>query len=181
LLEKSVQMYLVSDVPLGIFLSGGMDSSAITALAAKHASGQLNTLCVSFDEQEFSEDKYAADIANRFNCKHVEVRLRATDFIDEIPHFLSAMDQPTVDGINTYFVAKAAKAAGLTVVLSGLGGDEIFWGYSGFHTGPRIFRWLKIPGARLGVALISAFARRFGYNQFEKSEFLCKPGALGTY
>jgi len=174
-------MHLVSDVPLGVFLSGGIDSSAITALAAKHIPEPLTSLCVTFDEEEFSEGRYAAQVASRFGCKHRELRLHPKEFLEEIPQILAVMDQPSVDGVNTYFVSKAAKAAGLTVVLSGLGGDELFWGYPGFHTGPRLGRWARIPGMRLGAALIGTVGKQFGYERLEKVEFLRESGALGPY
>lgn len=181
LLEESVRSHLVSDVPLGVFLSGGLDSSAITTLASKNLAGPLTTLCVSFEEEEFSEGAYAERVAQRFGCKHIDVRLRARDFAEEIPHILAAMDQPTVDGVNTYFISKAAREAGLTVVLSGLGGDELFWGYPGFRTGPRLFNLTKVPGARLGAALFAAIGKRLGLDRWEKAEFLREEGPIGTY
>src|SRR5207253_8076808 len=119
--------------------------------------------------------------ASRFGCKHIEVRLRSKEFVEEIPQILAAMDQPSVDGVNTYFVAKAARAAGLTVVLSGLGGDELFWGYPGFHIGPRLGRWARIPGCRLAAMFVGAIGKRFGYERSEKLEFLSESGALGPY
>src|SRR5437867_121959 len=181
LLDESIKMHLVSDVPLGVFLSGGIDSSAITALAAKHVHEPLTSLCVTFDEEEFSEGKYAAQVASRFGCKHMEVLLHAKEFVEEIPRILAAMDQPSVDGVNTYFVAKAARAAGLKVVLSGLGGDELFWGYPGFHTGPRLGWCARLPGVCLGAAFIGIVGKRFGYDRLEKLEFLRESGALGPY
>ena len=181
LLEESVKSHLVSDVSLGVFLSGGLDSSAITAFASKNLAGPLTTLCVSFEEAEFSEGAYAERVAQRFGCKHIDVRLRARDFTEEIPQILAAMDQPTVDGVNTYFISKAARAAGLTVVLSGLGGDELFWGYPGFRIGPRLFNWTKVPGARLGAVLFGAIGKGFGFDRWEKTEFLREKGPIGTY
>ncbi|MGH9429245.1 MAG: asparagine synthase-related protein, partial [Terriglobia bacterium] len=83
--------------------------------------------------------------------------------------------------MNTYFVAKAAKAAGLSVVLSGLGGDELFWGYPGFHIGPRLGWWARLPGVRLGAAFIGAVGKHCGYDRLEKLEFLRESGALGPY
>ncbi len=143
LLQDSVSRHLVSDVPLGLFLSGGVDSGAIAALASRAlASGTqpLTTLTVTFDEGEFSEAQQTREVASHFNTNHHEVRVTRRDFSSELPKILAAMDQPTNDGVNTYFVARAARRAGLTVVLSGLGGDEVFWGY-------RHYRWLG-GGAR---------------------------------
>jgi asparagine synthase (glutamine-hydrolysing) len=181
ILAESVELHLISDAPLGVFLSGGMDSSTITALAAQRRGTPLTTLSISFDEAEFSEGDFAAKVAQRFGCKHVDVRLRAQDFLEEMPRIIAAMDQPSIDGVNTYFVAKVARAAGLTVALSGLGGDEIFWGYPGFRRGPRLAKWAGWPGARVTSALVSTLGRRFGYDRLEKLEFLKQPGNLGAY
>jgi asparagine synthase (glutamine-hydrolysing) len=181
ILSESVELHLISDAPLGVFLSGGIDSSTITALAAQRRGTPLTTLSISFDESEFSEGDFAARVAQRFGCKHVDVRLRARDFLEEIPRIIAAMDQPSIDGVNTYFVAKAAREAGLTVALSGLGGDEIFWGYPGFRRGPRLAKWARWPGLRLAAGLVSAVGRRFGYERLEKLEFLQQPGSIGGY
>jgi asparagine synthase (glutamine-hydrolysing) len=133
-LQDAVSRHLISDVPVGIFLSGGVDSAGLVALA-RRASARLSTLTVVFDEQEFSEAALARQVAERFETDHREVRVTGEDFIQELPRLLAAMDQPTNDGVNTYFVSRAARQAGLTVVLSGLGGDEVFWGY-------KHYRWL---------------------------------------
>lgn len=181
LLEQSVESHLVSDVPLGVFLSGGVDSSSITAIAAKYLPRQLTTLCISFDEKRFSEGDYAKQVASRFGSNHIDVRLRRQEFAEEIPRILESMDQPTIDGINTYFVAKAAREAGLTVVLSGLGGDELFWGYPGIRRAPRIFKWASVPGARLGAAFLSTFAKLFKYERWEKIDFMRELMPIGAY
>lgn len=181
LLDESVRMHLVSDVPLGVFLSGGMNSSAIVGFAARHLSTPMTTLCVTFDEAEFSEGEYAAAVARRHRTKHVEVRVRATDFIQEIPRILAAMDQPTVDGVNTYFVARAAREAGLTVMLSGVGGDELFWGYPGFQQAPRLARLGALPGVPLAAAAVSSVARALGVPRLEKLQFLREHPVLGPY
>src|SRR5207249_8497005 len=86
------------------------------------------------DEAEFSESAEAAAVARRFNTEHQEIRVTRSDFIAELPKIFAAMDQPTNDGVNTYFVSRAARQAGLTVVLSGLGGDEVFWGYDHYRS-----------------------------------------------
>ena len=128
-LEESVRLHLVSDVPLGVFLSGGIDSSALAALAAKGRSQPLTTLSVAFEERALSEAAYARRMAARVGADHHEVLLRAPEVFADLGAFFGAMDQPTVDGLNTWCIARAAREAGLTVVLSGLGGDEVFWGY----------------------------------------------------
>jgi asparagine synthase (glutamine-hydrolysing) len=152
LLTDSVSRHLVSDVPLGVFLSGGVDSGAIVALASRARSSDggalsnsnpLHTLTVTFDEHEFSEAQPTRAIANRFHTDHHEVRVTRSEFIAELPNIFAAMDQPTNDGVNTYFVAQAARRAGLTVVLSGLGGDEVFWGYGHHRRLGTVSPWLR--------------------------------------
>ncbi|MDP9169905.1 MAG: asparagine synthase (glutamine-hydrolyzing) [Acidobacteriota bacterium] len=138
-LEDTVRRHLISDVPLGVFLSGGVDSAGLVALASRlrREEGQsLTTLTVVFDEREFSEAGAAAEIAKHFETSHREIRVTGEDFKRELPAFIASMDQPTNDGVNSYFVSKAAREAGLTVVLSGLGGDEVFLGY-------KHHRWLR--------------------------------------
>ncbi len=132
LLTHAVQKRLVSDVPFGAFLSGGIDSSIVVGLMAKVSAAPIQTFNVSFDESEFSESIYAKEIAQRFNTQHHEIRLTPTDFLHQLPEALSAMDHPSGDGINTYIVSKATKQAGITMALSGIGGDELFAGYANF-------------------------------------------------
>lgn len=132
LLTKAVERRLIADVPFGAFLSGGIDSSAIVGLMSKVSSEKVKTFNISFDESEFSESKYATLIAKKFNTDHHEIVLTPTDFMEELPNALKAMDHPSGDGPNTYVVSKATKNAGITMALSGLGGDELFAGYDVF-------------------------------------------------
>lgn len=133
ILDESVRLHLISDVPLGVFLSGGIDSSALVALASPFRDKPLTTLSVTFTEREYNEARYAWLVAKQYRTDHREVLLTSQNLFDELPRIFAAMDQPTVDGVNTYFVSKAAKQAGLTVVLSGTGGDEVFLGYPHFR------------------------------------------------
>jgi len=132
LLGQSVQRRLVADVPFGAFLSGGIDSSAIVGLMSKVSSEKIQTFNISFDENEFSESKYAQLIAKKFNTQHHEIKLAPEDFLKQLPEALNAMDHPSGDGPNTYIVSKATKNAGVTMALSGIGGDELFAGYDVF-------------------------------------------------
>jgi len=132
LLTKAVERRLIADVPFGAFLSGGIDSSAIVGLMSKVSSEKVKTFNISFDESEFSESKYASLIAKKFNTDHHEIILTPADFMEELPNALKAMDHPSGDGPNTYVVSKATKNAGITMALSGLGGDELFAGYDVF-------------------------------------------------
>jgi asparagine synthase (glutamine-hydrolysing) len=132
LLAQSVQRRMIADVPFGAFLSGGIDSSAVVALMSKVSANKINTFNVSFDETEFSESAYARLIAKKFNTTHHEIRLTPSDFLKLLPEALAAMDHPSGDGPNTYVVSKATKQAGITMALSGIGGDELFAGYDVF-------------------------------------------------
>ena len=129
ILQDSVARHLVADVPVGVFLSGGVDSAGVACLASRGRTAPVRTLTIAFDEQEFSEASIARDFAHAFGAEHQEIRVTSADFEQAIPQFLDSMDQPTADGVNTWFVSRAAREAGLKVVLSGLGGDEIFFGY----------------------------------------------------
>lgn len=133
LLRDSVERHLMADVPVGVFLSGGVDSAAIACLASRGRRIPIRTLTVVFDEAEFSEAGKARQLADAFGTEHHEIRVTGGDFARTVPDFLSDMDQPTADGVNTYFVSQAAKQLGLKVVLSGLGGDEVFFGYGHYR------------------------------------------------
>jgi asparagine synthase (glutamine-hydrolysing) len=132
LLLQSVSQRLVSDVPIGAFLSGGIDSSAVVALMSQVSATKPVTFNVSFSEKEFDESGYAELVARKFNTDHHKVVLEPKVMLEELGQALKAMDTPSGDGINTFVVSKAIKKAGLTVALSGVGGDELFAGYPFF-------------------------------------------------
>ena len=136
-LDTAVRMRLVSDVPLGVFLSGGLDSTVLAAIAARHST-RLKTFTVTFAEQQFAEGAKARQVARLLETEHHEITLSQGDLLDTLPAAVAAMDQPTVDGINTYMVSRVTKHAGVTVALSGLGGDEQFAGYRSFRMVPRM-------------------------------------------
>jgi asparagine synthase (glutamine-hydrolysing) len=159
LLIASVERRLVADVPFGAFLSGGIDSSAIVGLMSKVSSEKVQTFNVSFDEGEFSEAKYAKQIAEKFNTEHHEIKLTPNDFLKQLPEALAAMDHPSGDGPNSYIVSKATKNAGITMALSGLGGDELFAGYDIFKRYYELEKkgWLNIiPAKGLAGKLLAA-------------------------
>jgi asparagine synthase (glutamine-hydrolysing) len=133
LLTASVERRLIADVPFGAFLSGGIDSSAVVALMSRVSTEKVNTFNVSFDESDFSEARYARLIAKKYNTRHHEISLRPEDFLSRLPDALAAMDHPSGDGPNTYVVSRATKEAGITMALSGIGGDELFAGYDIFR------------------------------------------------
>ena len=158
LLEETVREHLIADVPLGVFLSSGLDSTALVALASRCQS-DLRTFTVVFPDQRFSEAKISRQSAEHFKTNHQEILLAPDDVLTQLDAAISALDQPTMDGLNTYFVSRAAHQAGLKVALSGLGGDEIFGGYSTFSSVPRaafaasLGRWVPSPLRRLTANL----------------------------
>jgi asparagine synthase (glutamine-hydrolysing) len=139
LLEGVVRRQLIADVPLGLFLSSGIDSTCLAALAARERGG-LHTFTVVFSELGFSEAPMARRVAERLGTEHEEMLLTADTVVERIDEAVAALDQPSMDGINTYFVSWAARQVGLKVALSGLGGDEVFGGYSTFRDTPRAGR-----------------------------------------
>jgi asparagine synthase (glutamine-hydrolysing) len=162
LLRNAVERRLVSDVPLGAFLSGGIDSSAVVGLMAEAGATRPNTFTVGFEEKEFDESNYANVIAKKFNTNHNQVLLQPAVFLDELTNALNAMDTPSGDGVNTYVVSKAIKKSGLTVALSGVGGDELFAGYPFFKQYLQLKKYGAVwPAAKLlrwgaGLALGSS-------------------------
>ena len=144
---SAVKRHLVSDVPLGLFLSGGIDSSAVTAAATRSANAEIKTLSVVFpDQPSQSEAKYASQMASLSGTEHCEIPITGQDLLGLLPNALDAMDQPTGDAINTYIVSRAASQAGLTVALSGLGSDELFGGYPSFSDVPKMLRIRRLLG-----------------------------------
>jgi asparagine synthase (glutamine-hydrolysing) len=145
ILKESVRLHLVSDVPLGVFLSGGIDSSVLVALVRQTIRDTPKTFSVVFSDKKFSEHESAEVIAKRYETDHHQVLLSEDDLLKLLPDSLRAMDQPTIDGVNTYVISKAVKEAGVTVALSGLGGDELFAGYSSFKRAKKIAALRKVP------------------------------------
>lgn len=142
LLDQVVAEHLVSDVPLGVFLSGGIDSSSVLA-SASSGSRSLKTFSIGFAEQEFSEAAYSREMATRYGSQHTEICLSEGDLLKMLPGALDALDQPTLDGTNVYVISRAVRDAGVTVVLSGQGGDEIFGGYPTFQQVEQAAMWRR--------------------------------------
>jgi asparagine synthase (glutamine-hydrolysing) len=157
-LEESVRLHLVSDVPLGVFLSGGMDSSALVALMSRVGEQQPKTFSVVFDEAAYTEAPFSRAVAERFNTDHSEIWLNEDRLLQILPGAIAAIDQPTMDGINTYVVSSAVKSKGITVALSGLGGDELFAGYPSFR---RALRFAAMRQASKRVLRVAAGVGKF--------------------
>lgn len=145
LLEDAVRRHLVADVPVGVFLSSGVDSTAVAALASR-IQGGIHTFTVTFPDQAFSEAEKARRTARRLGTAHSEFVLSHQEMLSRLDEAVSALDQPSMDGINTYFVSWAARQSGLKVALSGLGSDEIFGGYSTFADTVRVARLEEVAG-----------------------------------
>jgi asparagine synthase (glutamine-hydrolysing) len=144
--RQAVAMRLVSDVPLSVFLSGGLDSSALLGALGRDA-GDVRTFSIAFDEAAYDESEHSRRVAAYWGSRHTEIRLSRERFFRWLPDALASMDQPTFDGVNTYCVARAAKEAGTTVALSGLGSDELFGGYPFFKAVPLLGALAPAAGA----------------------------------
>ena len=178
LLEESVRGHLIADVPVGVFLSSGIDSTALAALASREVSG-VHTFTVAFPEDQFSEATMARRTAERLGTTHQELMLSGDEMLARLGEAIGALDLPTMDGINTYFVSAGARAAGLKVALSGLGGDEVFGGYSTFRRTPRYQRLAQagnaVPGG-VRSAMATAVAEAGG--RFVRGDAARKLAAL---
>src|SRR6267378_1779415 len=143
LLEDAVRAHLIADVPVGLFLSSGLDSSAIAAIAARARAG-IWSFTLSFPGTAYDEAPLARRVAKHCGTQHREIPLEGNAVVAKLDEAVAALDQPSMDGINTYFVSWAAREAGLKVALSGLGGDELFGGYATFTDTPRIKRLIQM-------------------------------------
>lgn len=145
LLEVAARSHLLSDVPVGIFLSSGLDSSAIAALCAEPSRDPMHTFTVSFAEKpEMDENPVAEETARLLGARHHSIQLNETQMRDQVQRYLAHLDQPTMDGLNTYIIAGAVRDCGIKVALSGLGGDELFGGYPTFREVPQLARLAKL-------------------------------------
>lgn len=139
-LINSIENHFVSDVPVGIFLSGGIDSTSVVALARQTQPGDLRTYSIAFEEADWNEGEIAQKVADTFGTDHTEYKITASLGRELLPQFLAAIDQPSIDGFNTFCVSQITQRNGTKVVLSGLGGDELFGGYRSFQKVPQMVR-----------------------------------------
>ncbi len=157
----AVRLRMIADVPVGAFLSGGIDSSLVVACMAELSTQPVNTFTISFNEKEFDESDYAQKIANQYRTQHHRIIVRPEHFLESIEEILAAMDTPSGDGPNTYLVSKFTKESNIKVALSGLGGDELFAGYNKFLMYYRLMRnkWIlglpKFVRHQLATLLLS--------------------------
>ena len=145
LIDNAVNEHLLSDVPVASFLSGGIDSSVVTALAAQKLANKLQTYSVGFDLEEFDESAIAEEVAQRYGTDHHRIRLSEEEVLESVTEAVAKLDLPSVDAINTYIVSRAVAGHGVKVALSGLGGDELFGGYPSFRDVPRLQLVAALP------------------------------------
>ena len=174
-LQQAVQRHLLSDAPIGVFLSGGLDSSIIAILAGKYHQSTLKTLSIDFEEAKYSEKKYQDLVVQQLNCPNRQQVLSEKEFQENFPGIIKAMDLPGCDGINTWFISKYAKEAGLKAVLSGVGGDELFGGYPSFARINTMNKIESIPSAILKAGRYS------GSKRIRRLAYLSLGGAKGAY
>ena len=165
ILEEGLKLHLASDVPLAVFLSGGVDSSAMANLARRAAQSPIHTFTLAFEEEQLNEGPIARQIAAAIGTEHHEVVLTESSFIDNLKTALDSLDQPTFDGLNAYYMSDAVRSAGFTVALSGMGGDELFGGYTSFRDLPVLHRWSEraawIPrGLQVSAAALATWPLR---------------------
>ena len=179
-LEDSVEAHAVADVPVGAFLSGGLDSAVIVALMSRRSTTRIKTFSIVFAEQGYSEADQAAETARYLNTDHTAKVLTGEQVLSDLDRLLGSLDQPTGDGINTFYASQAARSGGVTVALSGLGGDEVFGGYPSFQAVPTLTSWVKVA-ARLPSPARSALAallRRWGTRGRKLADFILNASSL---
>ncbi len=174
-LEAAVKRHLLADAPLGVFLSGGLDSGIIAALAAKYKHSDLNTLSIYFDEPAYSEKKYQDMLQQKLQCHHHQHLLKEEEFHDSFEKILQSMDMPSCDGINTWFISKNAASNGMKAVLSGIGGDELFGGYPSFKRFDLAKKLQSLPG------FITRSGKRSSLKKLNRMAYLEMEGIKGIY
>ncbi|RYG21716.1 MAG: asparagine synthase (glutamine-hydrolyzing) [Chitinophagaceae bacterium] len=174
-LEQAVKCHLIADAPVGVFLSGGIDSSLLTLIADKFTGQNLKTLSINFAEQSFSEEKYQRIIADKTKGTHTSYLVTQNDLEQHLDEILAAMDQPSNDAINSWFVNKCAKENGLKAVLSGIGADELFGGYPSFKRMKLIKLLKSLP------KFILRLADKLPSEKLKRIYFLSYTNPIGEY
>ncbi len=183
---ESLRHHLVSDVPVGAFLSGGVDSGSLVGLMRDAGQNSIRTVTLAFEAfrgTPSDESPLAESVARHYATEHTTRWVSAAEFMADLPRIIEAMDQPSIDGINTWFVSKATRELGLKVAISGIGGDELLGGYSTFNRLPRMVRAMRLlpnlRGSERLIAAVVAAARRFGVRVHPKAAGLIVHG--GTF
>jgi len=179
---ESVRYHMVADVPVGAFLSAGIDSTAVVALARESGAADLQTMTLRFEEYRGrvnDEAPLAALVARQYGVRHSIQELTLAEFRSELPRIFAAMDQPTVDGLNSYFISKAAHDLGLKVAMSGAGGDELFGGYTSFKDIPR---WMPVTSVLARVPKLGDAVHRLNSALSKRSRHISpKMGEIVRY
>ncbi len=174
-LKKAVNRQLIADAPIGVFLSGGIDSSIVSLLANEQKEQQLKTISIYFNEKNYDERAYQNIILSRINGEKHTHLVQQQDFAKFFPDIIDAMDMPTTDGINTWFISKYAHEDGLKAVLSGIGADELFGGYPSFNRIKYLQHLRKIPSSLLNAA------NYFSKDKYRKVSFLTHDHPYADY
>ncbi|WP_412467667.1 asparagine synthase (glutamine-hydrolyzing) [Pedobacter sp. KLB.chiD] len=174
-LGYSIKQQMIADVDIGVLFSGGIDSSIITILASQYNHNRLSSISANFNEIDFSEKKQRNNLLQNIHIQNIEQLITYRDFVQNFETVLASMDQPTNDGINTWFVCKTAKAHGIKVVLSGLGADELFGGYPSFD---RIYKIQNLNGLSKSVLRSMRF---FNQIRFKRLYYLSLNSPIGEY
>ena len=174
-MKSAVERHLLADAPIGIFLSGGVDSGILTMLAAKHTKEKLNSLSIYFEEERYSEKKFQDILIDKAGCNNRQFLLKESEFHQCLPGILDDMDMPCCDGINTWFISKYARQQGLKAVISGIGGDELFGGYPSFNRMKLSSFLHKLPAFMINIG------RRSNTKQLNRLSYLNMDGIKGIY
>ncbi|MBS1502573.1 MAG: asparagine synthase (glutamine-hydrolyzing), partial [Bacteroidetes bacterium] len=174
-LKFAVRRQLMADAPIGVFLSGGIDSSLITLLANEEKKAHLKTISIYFNEKSYDERMYQSLVLKNIDGEKFAHLVRQQDFEEFLPRIIGDMDMPTTDGINTWFISKYAHEDGLKAVLSGVGADELFGGYPSFTRIKRLESMRKLP------ALMFKGANYFTSDRYKKISFLTYNHPLADY
>lgn len=174
-LDKAVERHLIADAPIGVFLSGGLDSSIIALLANKNNQQLLNTISIYFEDAYYSEKKYQDLLLTKLTCNSHQHLVTEQKFHQHLPSIIDGMDLPSCDGINTWFISEYAKENGLKAVLSGIGSDELLGGYPSFNR----MKYAQIVSSLPKKLLRSG--KFFGESKYRRIQYLSIPGIVGKY
>lgn len=172
--NEAIKKHLIADAPIGVFLSGGLDSSVVAALADKHKAN-MQAVSIYFDNSHYSEKKFQDDLQAKLSFHHRQFLLSENEFHGNLESVMQAMDLPSCDGINTWFISKYARECGLKAVLSGVGGDELFGGYPSFKRIKTVLALEQLPASLLKKGRYSKTTK------FRRLAFLSLHGAVGEY
>lgn len=175
LLDQAVKRHLIADAPIGVFLSGGIDSSLLALIAEAQTKQTVTTVSINFNEPAFSEQEFQEIIAKKINSKHISYIVTPEDFATHMPQIFEDMDQPSNDGINSWFVNKVAKENGLKAVLSGIGADEIYGGYPSFKRHEMVKKLKQLPKLALKLA------KNLPSDKLKRISYLAYDNPIGEY